>query len=150
MATVFTKKPRAIGGFSDPRTESPFNGTTCNGPCRCSGTVTLPNIRQRHPYGTTRWCQDYFRRNAVESANSQLRGDQHFERGYTRVFVRIKNAFLLGFTIFAHNQTCITNHFRLRGQNVPAEYPIVHRQLAADPEAPKNIRAGRRKKKPSG
>ncbi|WP_226438466.1 hypothetical protein [Rhodococcus yananensis] len=47
-------------------------------------------------------------------------------------------------------KTCITNHFRLREQNVPAEYPIVHRQLAADPETPKNVRAGRRKKKPSG
>ncbi|GAB92753.1 hypothetical protein GORHZ_191_00120 [Gordonia rhizosphera NBRC 16068] len=36
----------------------------------------------------------------------------------------MKNAFLLGFTIFAYNYECITNHFRTRGLAIPPEYPI--------------------------
>ncbi len=109
--------------------------TNCDDPCGCRGTVIIPhshlsNIRQRQPYGTTKWYADYHRRNAVESANSQLRNDQALERGYTRVFGRLKNAFLLGFTIFAHNQACILNHFHLRGQDVPDTFRLTHRPLA--------------------
>lgn len=96
--------------------------TDCSGgKCGCSGTFTrdndfMPNIRQRTPYGTTAWNADYHRRNAVESANSNLRRDYSFDRGYTRVFGRIKNAVLLGFLIFAHNYSCITKHFLTRGK----------------------------------
>ncbi|WP_161894481.1 hypothetical protein [Gordonia spumicola] len=129
--------------------------TTCASRCGCSGTVTLPdsylpNIRQRNPYGTTKWFKDYYRRNAVESANSQLRDAQPLERGYTRVFGRIKNAFLLGFTIFAHNQRCIVNHFHLRRQNVPPQFPLTHRPLTPDTQAPAPRHTTTRPRAPSG
>lgn len=104
--------------------------TECNDEkCGCSLSVTLhddyrPNIRQRNIYGTTDWNKDYHRRNAVEAANSALRTEFRLDRGYTRVFGLVKNAFLLGFTLFAYNYECITDHFRTRRLAVPPEYPI--------------------------
>lgn len=97
--------------------------------CGCSRSIVLaddymPNIRQSSIFGTTDWNKDYHRRNAVEAANSALRTQFHVDRGYTRVFGRVKNAFLLAFTIFAYNYECITSYFRSRGLTVPAEYPI--------------------------
>ncbi|WP_341258440.1 hypothetical protein [Gordonia malaquae] len=120
--------------------------TNCTDSCSCRGTCTIPdtyepNVRQRHPYGTTAWLSDYYHRNAVETANSQLRNAQPLERGYTRVFGRIKTAFLLGFTIFAHNQSCIVNHFHKTGHDVPQAYAITHRPLDRPREAPR--KAGR-------
>ncbi|WP_139104604.1 hypothetical protein [Gordonia sp. UCD-TK1] len=110
--------------------------------CGCSRSTILaddymPNIRQRSIYGTTDWNKDYHRRNAVEAANSALRTQFHLDRGYTRVFGRVKNAFLLAFTIFAYNYDCITSHFRSRGLTVPAEYPIVKMAPRKSP-APKD------------
>ncbi|WP_336792183.1 hypothetical protein [Gordonia malaquae] len=128
--------------------------TSCSEGCGCNGTVTLddsylPNIRQRHPYGTTKWLKDYHRGNAVESANSQLRGGQPFVRGYTRVFGLIKTAFLLGFTIFAHNHACIVNHYRLRREAVPAGFPIAHRPPTTQ-TTHTNVTLGSREPGPGG
>ncbi|WP_347957095.1 hypothetical protein [Gordonia aichiensis] len=99
------------------------------------------------PYGTTEWLSDYYRRNAVETTNSQLHNDQPLERGYTRVFGHVKTAFLLGFTIFAHNQSCIVNHFHKAGQDVPQAYAITHQPLDRPCEAPSKAK---RRASPSG
>lgn len=111
--------------------------TTCRPEgCGCSGTVTVPdtfhpNLRQRSPYGTRAWSRDYSRRNAVESANSALRAEHGIKRSYTRVFGLVKSSFLLGFTIFAYNQSRIINHFRSRGLPLPDCYHIAHRPDSA-------------------
>lgn len=106
--------------------------TTCTAgePCGCGGTVTLednhfPNIRQRNAYGTTAWHKDYHRRNLVETANSQIRLPGALRRGYTRVFGRIKNALLIGFTIFAHNHHCIVNFYRARSLPIPNQFTVI-------------------------
>lgn len=123
--------------------------TECNDEkCGCSLSVTLrddyfPNIRQRNLYGTTDWNQDYHRRNAVEAANSALRTEFRMDRGYTRVFGRVKNAFLLGFTLFAYNHECITNHFRTRRLAIPAAYPITK---MAPPKLPAHETSAKRAK----
>jgi hypothetical protein len=78
-------------------------------PCCTQATITVPNehnvrIRQKHPYGTTKWKAAYNRRPHVESANSLIK--THFaavRRGYMHVFGLAAQALLLAFTLAAAN-----------------------------------------------
>jgi hypothetical protein len=78
-------------------------------PCCTQATLTVPaehnvRIRQKHPFGTTKWKHAYNRRPAVETANSLIK--THFatvRRGYTQVFGLEAQALLLAFTLVAAN-----------------------------------------------
>ena len=61
-------------------------------------------LRQKHPYGTSKWKAAYNRRPHVESANALIK--THFaavRRGYSRVFGLAAQALLLAFTLAASN-----------------------------------------------
>ena len=65
--------------------------------------MELP-LAQRIPYGTTAWRISMGRRQVVESVNAALKGSfVDLNRGFFRVFGRVKTSVLLGFTLAAFN-----------------------------------------------
>ena len=78
-------------------------------PCCTQATLTVPDevtvrLRQKHPYGTSRWKPAYNQRPHVESAKALIK--THFAsvaRGYSRVFGLAAQALLLAFTLAASN-----------------------------------------------
>lgn len=87
----------------------PLTQCTPGTPCGCAVTLTIspdthPGLRQRTLYGTTAWGRDYYRRNGVESGNSEITTHRlTLGRGFTRVFGTTKNAILLAFAIAGVN-----------------------------------------------
>lgn len=74
------------------------------GRCITFGVDVIPRIRQREPWNTTSWHEDYGRRPMVETGNSILK--YHFlklRRHFTRVCGLHKNAFLLAFAVVGAN-----------------------------------------------
>jgi len=74
----------------------------------CTGTMSVaPSelaLHQKIPFGTTAWRISMGRRQVVESANAALKGAfVDLERGFFRVFGRVKMTVLLGFTVAAYN-----------------------------------------------
>ena len=74
----------------------------------CSGILSVTPVElplaQRIPYGTTAWRISMGRRQVVESVNAALKGSfVDLNRGFFRVFGRVKTSVLLGFTLAAFN-----------------------------------------------
>lgn len=78
-------------------------------PCACGKTVTItpdmyPRERQDAAWGSTDWVTAYYRRVGIESFNAELKTHRlDLRRGFTRVFGRVKNAFLLAFAFAGVN-----------------------------------------------
>lgn len=87
-----------------PRTPCRPGDSCACGRCITFGVDVIPRIRQREPWNTTAWQDDYGRRPMVETGNSILK--HHFlklQRHFTRVCGLHKNAFLLAFAIVGAN-----------------------------------------------
>lgn len=85
---------------SDADAEKPLTDCEQGVPCMCGKSITVPPrflaVRQREVYGTDHWKADYGRRSLIESAHSQFKGHtSNIQRGFTRVFGRVKNAILV-------------------------------------------------------
>lgn len=105
----------------------------------------FPRERQRYRYGTTEWFSDYYRRNSVESANSDIKTHlAHVRRGFTRVFGTAKNALLLAFTAAATNVERLRNWSTMRGE--PDPWDIELGDATADDASPKPRTRKRRRK----
>lgn len=78
-------------------------------PCACGKTVTIspdmyPRERQDAAWGSSDWVSAYYRRVGIESFNAELKTHRlDLRRGFTRVFGRAKNAFLLAFALAGVN-----------------------------------------------
>jgi hypothetical protein len=96
--------------------------TTCTAgkPCACALTTTVtptdhPRERQRTVWGSNAWAKDYHRRNGIESTNSELKTHHmNMERGFTRVFGKVKNILLLAFAILGYNLVKLRNWHAMR------------------------------------
>lgn len=75
----------------------PTTNCTQGEPCSCAVRHTLGiehlHLRQRHPYGTTKWLADYGRRNNVETANGLFKTDVI---GFTKKSIRAFGTFKHG------------------------------------------------------
>lgn len=130
-----------------PTTSCPSTG------CHCGRTITLgpeDHLRERQDklYGTTKWAEDYGRRNLIESLNASLKVHHGgLRRGGIRVQTLQRTGILAALIMAATNITILLEAY---GRDIGALSPDAHTSSAvtAAQPAPSRRRRPRRGKTP--
>lgn len=130
-----------------PTTSCPSTG------CHCGRTITLgpeDHLRERQDklYGTTKWAEDYGRRNLIESLNASLKVHHGgLRRGGIRVQTLQRTGILAALIMAATNITILLEAY---GRDIGALSPDAHTSSAvpAAQPAPSRRRRPRRDKTP--